>query len=233
MTDTKNHLSEFRNRLSDLMLTPHLRPFLCSGSPLKCEMFIVGFNPATSLDGSFWRYWDDISGFDKPTMMRDYLRTRGLIEPIGVRARIERIVAHLPLGSCLETNICSIPTKKADQLHRTQRATEIFEFLLRSVKPKLVYAHSNEPIKFFQQFTDKDFFNGTPQTVQWEGREFLLLATPGPLYRMGFHEASTLGRTRRVRLEFQRAGVRSSMGRCCSRFEIDRAWQPRAGPARR
>jgi hypothetical protein len=80
-------------------------------------------------------------------------------------------------------------------LDRSQRTTEIFEFLLRRVKPKLVYAHSNEPIKYFQQFTNKDFFSGNPQTIKWEDREFLLLATPGPLFSMGYQEASMLGRT--------------------------------------
>lgn len=126
-------------------------------------------------------------------MMRDYLKTRSLSKPKGVRARIERIVDELPIGVCLETNICSTPTKKMAALVRSQRTTEIFEFLLRKVKPKLVYAHSNEPIKYFQQFTDKDFFSGTPQTVKWEDHEFLLLATPGPLFSMGYSEASILG----------------------------------------
>lgn len=195
MTNTTNSLAEFRSDLTKLMVEPNLRPFLCNGSPLACSTFIVGFNPATSLEGSFCDYWDDVSGYDKPAMMRDYLKTRSLSKPKGVRARIERIVDQLPSGACLETNICSTPTKKMADLDHSQRPMEIFEFLLRRVKPKLVYAHSNEPINYFQQFTNKDFFSGTPQTVKWEDQEFLLLATAGPLFSMGYSEASTLGQT--------------------------------------
>lgn len=193
MTNTSNLLSKFRSDLTELMVKPNLRPFLCNGSPLACTTFIVGFNPATSLDGSFWDYWNDVSGYDKPAMMRDYLKTRGLSKPKGVRARIERIVDQLPQGACLETNICSTPTKKMEHLDRSHRTTEIFEFLLRRLKPSLIYAHSNEPIKYFQQFTDKDFSSGTPQTVKWENQEFLLLATSGPLFSMGYPEASIMG----------------------------------------
>jgi hypothetical protein len=195
MKDPTNPLAVFRHDLTELMVKPNLRPFLCNGSPLACSAFIVGFNPATSLDGSFWRYWDDVSGYDKSAMMRDYLQTRGLTKPKGVRARIERISNQLPSGACLETNICSTPTKKMAHLVQSKRTTEIFEFLLHRLKPKLVYAHSNEPIKYFQQFTDKDFYSGTPQTIGLAGNEFLLVATPGPLFSMGYSEANRLGQT--------------------------------------
>jgi hypothetical protein len=193
MSENSEELRQFRTALEQIMPGTATRPFLCTGSPLACKVFIVGFNPATSLDGPFWRYWSDDSGYDKASMMRDYLIKRNLSEPIGVRARIERIVAQLQAGICLETNICSTPTKKAAQLVRDNRKTEIFEFLLRKIKPKLVYVHSNEPIKFFQKFTDKDFCSGIPQLVQWQEQEFLLLGTSGPLFRMGFPQATALG----------------------------------------
>jgi hypothetical protein len=102
-------LAELRERLQALMHEPGLRPFVCHGSLLACEVFIVGFNPATAMDQPFWEYWSDETGFDKPRFMRDYLQKRGLAEPKGVRARIERIVAELPIGFALETNICSRP----------------------------------------------------------------------------------------------------------------------------
>lgn len=193
MNQNTSSLVGFRTDLTKLMHASDMRPFSCSGSPLSCQVFIVGFNPATRLDKSFWEYWKDDLGFDKESMMVDYLKKRGRVEPVGVRARIERIVRQLPPGVCLETNICSTPTKKAVQLTRENRTTDIFEHLLRSIRPKLVYVHSDEPIKFFKQFTDKDFYSGVPQIVNWESQEFILLGTPGPLFRMSFDAASDLG----------------------------------------
>src|SRR4051812_21191901 len=119
------------------MHEPEVRPFVCHGSPLTCRVFIVGFNPATAMDEPFWHYWTDDQGFDKPTFMRDYLQKRGLTEPKGVRARIERIVAQLPPRMALETNICSKPTKTAAELSRDDRTTGIFRFLLETIQPRL------------------------------------------------------------------------------------------------
>jgi hypothetical protein len=42
------NLDEFDKTLWELMKkqSPDLRPFVCEGSPLECEILIVGFNPA-------------------------------------------------------------------------------------------------------------------------------------------------------------------------------------------
>lgn len=191
------HLSlrDFRERLQGLMLEPGLRPFVCHGSPLTCQAFIVGFNPATAMDEPFWSYWSDDSGFDKPRFMRDYLQKRRLKEPKGVRARIERIVGQLPPGLALETNICSKPTKTAAELKPNDRITEIFRFLLDTIRPKLVYAHSNDPIAYLEKLTGTQGFDaGTPRPAVYKGHEFELVATRGPLFTMGFEEAASLGR---------------------------------------
>ena len=189
-------LRDFRERLQSLMDQPDLRPFVCHGSPLECRVFIVGFNPATAMVEPFWNYWNDDTGFDKPKFMRDYLQKRGFMEPKGVRARIERIVAQLPSGMALETNICSKPTKTAAELTRDNRTTAIFRFLLETIRPRLVYAHSNNPIAYFEQLTGgRGFEAGGPQTASHKDHTFTLVATRGPLFRMGFEEAASLGRS--------------------------------------
>jgi len=148
------------------------------------------------MDQPFWSYWSDDIGFDKPRFMRDYLEKRGLKEPRGVRARIERIVAQLPPGMALETNICSTPTKTAPELHRDDRTTRIFRFLLETIRPNLVYAHSNDPISYFEDLTGiRDFDAGAPRAALHKEHEFQLVATQGPLFRMGFEEAVSLGQS--------------------------------------
>ncbi len=47
-------LYEFELQLSDLIGRPtDLRPFVCEGSPLSCDIFLVGFNPATTMETDF------------------------------------------------------------------------------------------------------------------------------------------------------------------------------------
>lgn len=188
-------LFSFRERLQSLIQQPDLRPFVCDGSPLACRAFIVGFNPATAMDQPFWSYWSDDTGFDRPRFMGDYLEKRGLTQLKGVRARIERIVVQLPRGLALKTNICSRATKTAAELHRGDRTTEIFRFLLDTIKPVVVYAHSNDPITYLEQLSGTRRFDaGVPVSATHDGHIFYLVATRGPLFRMGFDNAASLGR---------------------------------------
>jgi hypothetical protein len=122
-------------------------------------------------------------------------KKRGLASPLGVRARIEKIVPQLPAGHVLETNICSQPTKTALELRPRDRATDIFRFLLQTIRPRLVYAHSDEPIRYFERLTGSAvLLAGEPQLVACEDHQFELVVTRGPLFRMGFQEAECMGR---------------------------------------
>lgn len=195
MESPRRSLAPFRERVQEIMADAKSRPFVCDGSPLACSVFIVGFNPATEMDKPFWSYWSDASGFDKATFMRDYLVERELQEPKGVRARIERIVAQLPKGACLETNICSKPTKTAAELQPGERTTAIFRLLLDSIRPRFVYVHSNDPIAYFERLTGTTGFDsGSPKTGSVDGYSFRVFGTRGPLFRMGFAQAEELGR---------------------------------------
>jgi hypothetical protein len=89
-----------------------MRPFVCEGSPLDCQIFIVGFNPATT-NVSFWDFWRLPYGFDKKAWLPMYESEReeqGKKRQSSTRKRIERIVeAAWPL-KCLETNIHAVPS---------------------------------------------------------------------------------------------------------------------------
>ncbi len=194
MDDSRLQLKQFRDQLQALMSDPRSRPFVCDGSPLTCSVFIVGFNPATEMDQPFWSYWSDTSGFDKRAFMRDYLAKRGLSQPKGVRARIEKIVSRLPPGTCLETNICSKPTKTAAELAPADWTTAIFRFLLDTIRPHFVYVHSSDPVDYFRNLTGIDGFdNGIARMAAVQDHRFLLLGTRAPRFRMGFSNAEELG----------------------------------------
>lgn len=123
-------LAQFRHALTALMQSDHERPFVCSGSPLKCSAFLVGFNAATRLESSFCNFWNDTYGFDRTRLIDEYERTRKVE---GVRLRLNAMVPRFPHGRVLETNICSEPTKRAADLKAKDRHSDIFRFLLETI----------------------------------------------------------------------------------------------------
>ena len=72
LKDFASGLREILNRMN----TPGLRPFVCDGSPLSCNVFLVGSNPATPMYRSFWEFWSDDFGFDKASFMQAYREAR-------------------------------------------------------------------------------------------------------------------------------------------------------------
>jgi hypothetical protein len=67
----------------DLDLRAHLsqcgtnaRPFICDGHPLAAEIFIVGFNSATLLDGPFTDFWNVNAGMDLKSFDQLYCAQR-------------------------------------------------------------------------------------------------------------------------------------------------------------
>jgi hypothetical protein len=73
-------LNRFEEGLAALIGQPgqstDLRPFVCDGSPLDCEVFIVGFNPATPMSLGFWEFWRRGRGFDKVSWLDAYIKDR-------------------------------------------------------------------------------------------------------------------------------------------------------------
>lgn len=184
-------LGRFRLGLQALGLDPSERPFLCSGSPLECRVFIVGFNPATTVPGGFWQFWSDETGFDRSAFMKAYLATRQLR---GGRPRIEAFSGGMPTGMCLETNIYSKPTPKAVGLRSSSKSSAAFEYLFDQVRPKVIFAHSNDPIAYFRRGTTV-LAGAEPQVARWRDHEFILLGRPGPLWTMKNGDAQVLGRS--------------------------------------
>lgn len=194
-TSTMLRLSEFRTGLSELMQSEHERPFVCSGSPVTCSVFLVGFNPATRLESSFWSFWNDSQGFDRSRFVNEYERLR-TVE--GVRLRLNAMMARFPLGAVLETNICSEPTKRAVDLKLKDRRTDIFRFLLATIQPRIVFLHSNEPIKFFRTLLDNpriDLPHHALVDTSAVGLPVKVCVSEGPLWRKKVAEMATLAGT--------------------------------------
>lgn len=182
----------FRQGLQSLLTPGQTRPFLCDGNPRKCDVMIVGLNPATSGGLNIWDHWSDERGLNRASFMLAYRKVRKIT---GVRARLERIVSQLPTDAALETNIYSTPTARAADLQRRHRVSTAFEFLFREVTPSFVFAHSNGAIDFFARCCGVSATSLTPIEATWQGHRFWLMGRPGPLFRAGYDEALKIGST--------------------------------------
>jgi len=154
--------STFTKALAELLNDfPKSRPFVCEGDPLACEVFIVGFNAATEMEASFEDFWSDKNGFDKKKWYEAYVKERKakpLVPPktrrntiSNTRQRIEWIISTSKPYSCLETNLYSKATETAKELESADRRTAIFEFLLKEIKPKVLFLHGVEVRKEFEK----------------------------------------------------------------------------------
>jgi hypothetical protein len=177
------------------MLDKVERPFVCDGSPLQTQMFVVGLNPATALRQNFWCFWDDSRGFDREKFDREYREVRAM--KTGNRPRIEAISRAFPRGLCLETNIYSSPTKTAPMLRRDQKRTEAFEFLFRTIQPKALYIHGAPVVQFFTCVNAEigGFDDDTPiRTRLWDHAIVVMLRRRRALYTASCEAAHEFGR---------------------------------------
>ncbi len=138
-----------------------LRPFVCDGFPMECEIFIVGYNPATEMSQSFWEFWNSDTGFNKTAWFEAYKRERidrplkpgrtrrNLISP--TRQRIEWITEFASPIKCLETNIYSKATEKAKDLSIIDQEDEVFKFLLQEIRPKVMLLHGLKTLEHLRK----------------------------------------------------------------------------------
>ena len=155
-------INEFEKELAARIGVPtDLRPFVCDGSPLTCDVFIVGFNPATSMSADFWQFWRVGEGFDKAAWFEAYKKDRQVrpLKPGKTRRNaispsrrvIDWVVESASPFRCLETNIHLASTEQAVDLVSAQRVTATFDFLLSSIKPRIVVAHGAPAVEHMQK----------------------------------------------------------------------------------
>ena len=124
--------------------------------------------------------------------MTEYEQTR-TVE--GVRKRLNAMVPRFHPGTVLETNICSEPTKRAADLKKEDRRTKVFLYLLRTIRPRVVFLHSNEPIKYFKTLLDNPAITlpcHSIVTTAMLGAPVQVCASEGPLWRKKVAEMESL-----------------------------------------
>lgn len=150
----------YKNLKSRMETIENPRPFICDGNPLECRVFIVGFNAATEMQTSFEDFWSNLTGFNKSAWLKCYIAERQA-KPLApgktrrskvsaTRQRIEWLTEHLYPLSCLETNLFAKATVDAKSLDKSDQTTEVFDFLVDTIKPNLIITHGIDAKKYFE-----------------------------------------------------------------------------------
>ncbi len=177
----KMNNSEFKNELQKLIdKDSTLRPFVCDGYPLECEIFIVGINPATSTETKFFDYWDG-SKFNKEKWFEFYKKgrkTKGKQEISPTRRKINFLVKEVfKEFKCLETNAYSFATAGVKELTKANRNTEVFSFLLKTIKPKALFLYGRDSAKFIEKEFNIHLPSSMPFELEWEYGKLAICAT--------------------------------------------------------
>ena len=143
------------------------RPFLCDGSPIGAEVFLVGINPGT--DTPFWPYWGLPGGCHKNEWIDEYLRRHSRFKP--TRQRIEMLFKAISPIKCLETNVFFEYSPDEKSLRRAARDTKLFEYLLATICPTVMFIHGASGIKHMEQVLKTSLPTGQFITVNYNGRE--------------------------------------------------------------
>ena len=146
------NLKQFDKRIRELV-PPNSRPFLCEGSSLDCDIFIVGNNPGT--DTPFWEYWELPYGCRKSEWLDDF-NERHKNDQKRVRPNMEEMIKELGDLKYLETNAYAPWSKWVSDLKGSQTSTEIFKFLLETIKPRLIFTHGAKSRDFILDNMDRE-----------------------------------------------------------------------------
>lgn len=165
------------------------RPFLCHGLPFGCDIFLVGSNPGTDIP--FWKHWTAKRGCDKQAWLTDYLAKHGRYGP--TRKRIEILFEQLPPGRCVETNAFSAPSSTVSQLSAAQRDSRVFEFLLETMRPRLVFAHGKPAVEHLERGTNLTLPHGAFHKVRYRGIEFEVITGHHHAYQWSDADVKELG----------------------------------------
>ncbi len=185
-------LREFRSQLQKIekrLPSTFSWHFICRGSPLKCRIFIVGFNPARKVEKQFWSFWTDSRGFKKAEFIQELKKLDGRLTL--TRERIEIIAKAVGEQVTLNTNIYSKSTRTGEKLPEKDRKTDVIEYLLKTIRPRIVLAHGGKAKKFFRKHC-RDFVDDSmaPQKITWDAWQwqFRLLCSPHLVFRGWKHQ---------------------------------------------
>jgi hypothetical protein len=191
-------LAEIDRKIRDLVGDdPLSRPFLCHGSPLECQVASVGINPAT--DTPFWPYWNAVNGFSKDHWLAEYRGRHKRLKP--TRDRLEIFCGAMRPIKCLELNLYTHCSRNEATLAKDYQTTDLFDFMVDAVKPRLLFVHGNSPIlhlsRLLKARIEKDAFT----SASYLGQPLEIYASCRHMAYVSRGYASSMGEKLRVRIQ--------------------------------
>ncbi len=166
-------------------------PFLCDGSPLKCRIFIVGTNPGAKVEKPFWSFWTDSRGFKRAEFIRELTQLDGGLKQ--TRKTVENLVDAAGQKVTLDTNVYSCWSPRAKYLTAEEKKTDVFEYLLHSIRPRIVLAHGDEAKQFFRK-RGITLMEDRLRPINLDGLKIELLSRRHLSYQTSYAEARKIGR---------------------------------------
>jgi hypothetical protein len=182
-------LADFERQLRERAKCATSWPFVCEGSPFDCPIFLVGINPAT--DVPLWQHWSIESGVDKASWLDAYRRKYGRFS--ATRLRIERLCAAIRPIRALETNVFHHHSKRERDLTKEERVPGVFDFLVKTLKPKIMFVHGMSAVRYLQKRALMVFDHANFVTVDYGGTTLDVLSGRH-LYNWSYAQVDELGR---------------------------------------
>jgi hypothetical protein len=196
-----NDFEEFGRSVRELAGEKSGWPFLCDGAPLDCDLFLVGINPATNIP--LWPCWSSDSGVDKQSWLQLCLHKYG--KYTRTRVRMEQLIRAVAPARVLETNVFHEFAPRESQLDKQQKSTVVFDFLIATLKPKLVFIHGRSAIRRLRRLTRSEFTLGEFVRVQYQDTKLDVLAEHHLSYQWSTERIEQLGKKLRDRLDMSPA----------------------------
>ena len=152
---------------------PDARPFLCQGMPYPTDVMLVGLNPGLAVP--FWRYWNAEEGCDRSGWLRAYRNARPQIGPM--RRRIELLFDALSGYRCVESNLYPLPSRRLLDLPRALRSTALFDYLLETLRPRLLFVHGTEAVAHLRTLSSKHLPTDQPTSIEYKSWSGIVYAT--------------------------------------------------------
>ena len=196
MTSTEQcNLATFERELRAAACDSTGWPFLCDGSPFDCQIFVVGINPAS--DMSLWPFWSNATGVNRKAWLEAYRKKYGRIRP--TRHRINWLVEAAKPARVLETNIFSSHSRRERDLRKHLRTSEVFDFLIDKLKPKIMFVHGRSTIRYIERVMSTVLHHGEFKILNYRGMTMHVLSNRH-LYNWKRIDVEQLGRALRDRL---------------------------------
>jgi hypothetical protein len=157
---------------------------------LGCDVFLVGINPGT--DTPLWPHWSPEGSCDKDGWLADYLSRHGRLKP--TRVRIERISEAAGRDRVLETNVFHVPSAREHRLARADRRTAVFDFLLETLRPRVMFVHGRSAVAVCEERFGVPLPRAEFVRVRYSGATFDVLAGHHLAYQWSYDRVEQLGR---------------------------------------